>query len=164
MKTTGRDPKDVPPELVRARRVALLSVVEGNATPVQAARELIKVTGTPNAATAAHLRRLARALTSIREGATVPSIIADYPARHPQTIYLALRRYGFSAATERPRLTARHALRTRGIRIGSPDDLFKGMTRAQSDWVLDQIPNNTTLIEFLRALMVDLYHEENPDA
>lgn len=164
MKTDGRDPKGVPPELMALRRAALLSVVEGRATPVQAARDLIKATGTPGAATAAHLTRLARALTAIRAGATVPSIIADYPAKHPQTIYMALRRYGISAATERPRLAARHALRTRGIYLGSPDDLLRGMTRPQSDWVLAQIPKGTTLIELLRALLLDLYYEEHPDA
>lgn len=153
----------LPPELVAARRAAVLAVAQG----ASAATETIRGRAAHGQYFVSHpsiLTKMAKAVTMLEKGASTAEAARVYGLSSAHALHGTLARYGFRVGALRPRKAADMTLRRRGVKLGSADELTAGLPGAQADWMMAQIPAGVTLVGYLRALMIDLYHEENGDA
>lgn len=153
----------LPPELVAARRAAVLAVARGAA----ATTETIRGRATHGQYFVSHpsiLTKMAKAVTMLEKGASTAEAARVYGLSSAHALHGTLARYGFRVGALRPRRAADMTLRRRGTKLGSARELVEGLPREQADWIMDQIPAGVTLVGYLRALMIDLYYEENGDA
>lgn len=86
-------------------------------------------------------------------------------AQFTQDVFLA-RREGlipaFEPATVSVADKALYMMKNHRKRVGSVTLIFDTMTEDATRWLIQQVPDGSTLAETIAAIITDAYHEENP--
>lgn len=141
----------------QARCAAVMAIVAG-ADPAAELEKGRAAYGPGFSKSADMLRRIAETLKQ------APNYKPDDLARacrwsSVRAMRATLWRYGVSLRAAKPIKCVDQYLRTRGIHVGSPNELAEGVPRDQAKWMIAQIPAGATLVGFLRMLLIDMYFD-----
>lgn len=159
-----RRTKELPREMIEDRRQAVIAVAEGRVQAYDAMRAGRKKWGVSFTKGAPMLMKLAETYRALKMGARTEEAMEVYGTRSRSAFYNLLARYGIKIKKVRPLLDPTQHLRKKGVRLGVVEELYEGLSYQQAMWLHRQIPEGVTLLAFMRGVIVDLYHEENPDA
>jgi hypothetical protein len=158
-------PKDLPKELIEDRRKAVIDITEGRAVAMDVLRAGRKKWGPTFAQGTSILERMAATYRALKMGARTPEAMEVYgTSGSSSAFYNVLARYGIKIKDVRPPLDPVQHLRKKGLHLGRIEELYDGLSFEQVRWLHRQVPSGMTLLAFMRSVIIDLYHEENPDA